>query len=192
MAKETMTEKEKCQMGLLYNPNYDPELQAEMLKAADMCFAYNNTRPSDVEEKERLLTKMLGRRGKNCCIRSPFFCDYGYNIEVGDNFFANYNFVVLDGAKVTIGNNVFIAPNVGLYTAGHPLDHERRNQGIEYARSITIEDDVWIGAGVQVCPGVTIGRGAVVAAGSIVTKDVPPFTMVAGVPAKVIKTISAE
>lgn len=192
MAKETMTEKEKCLMGLLYNPNYDPELQAEMLKAADMCFAYNNTRPSDVEEKERLLTKMLGRRGKNCCIRSPFFCDYGYNIEVGDNFFANYNFVVLDGAKVTIGNNVFIAPNVGLYTAGHPLDHERRNQGIEYARSITIEDDVWVGAGVQVCPGVTIGRGAVVAAGSIVTKDVPPFTMVAGVPAKVIKTISAE
>lgn len=187
-----MTEKEKCQMGLLYNPNYDPELQAEMLKAADMCFAYNNTRPSDVEEKERLLTKMLGRRGKNCCIRSPFFCDYGYNIEVGDNFFANYNFVVLDGAKVTIGNNVFIAPNVGLYTAGHPLDHERRNQGIEYARSITIEDDVWVGAGVQICPGVTIGRGAVVAAGSIVTKDVPPFTMVAGVPAKVIKTISAE
>lgn len=192
MATETMTEKEKCQMGLLYNPNYDPELQAEMLKAADMCFAYNNTRPSDVEEKERLLTKMLGRRGKNCCIRSPFFCDYGYNIEVGDNFFANYNFVVLDGAKVTIGNNVFIAPNVGLYTAGHPLDHERRNQGIEYARSITIEDDVWVGAGVQVCPGVTIGQGAVVAAGSIVTKDVLPFTMVAGVPAKVIKTISAE
>ena len=187
-----MTEKEKCQNGLLYNPNYDPELQAEMLKVADACFAYNNIPPSNTEEKDNQLTKILGKHGKNCCIRSPFFCDYGYNIEVGDNFFANYNFVVLDGAKVTIGNNVFIAPNVGLHTAGHPLDAERRNQGIEYAKPITIEDDVWIGAGVQVCPGVRIGRGAVVAAGSIVTKDVPPLTMVAGVPAKIVKIIFDE
>ena len=187
-----MTEKEKCRNGLHYNPNYDQELQEEMLKAADLCFEYNSIIPSDTNAKDEMLTKILGKRGKNCCIRSPFFCDYGYNIEVGDNFFANYNFIVLDGAKVTIGNNVFIAPNVGLHTAGHPLDHTTRNQGIEYAKPITIEDDVWIGAGVQVCPGVRIGRGAVIAAGSIVTKDIPPFTLVGGVPAKVIKDISEQ
>ena len=187
-----MTEKEKCHNGLPYNPNYDQELQEEMLKAADLCFEYNNIIPSDTKAKDEMLTRILGKRGKNSCIRSPFFCDYGYNIEVGDNFFANYNFVVLDGAKVTIGNNVFIAPNVGLHTAGHPLDSNTRNQGIEYAKPITIEDDVWIGAGVQMCPGVRIGRGAVVAAGSIVTKDVPPFTLVGGVPAKVIKDISEQ
>ena len=184
-----MTEKEKCRNGLLYNPNYDPELQREMLQAADLCFRYNNLPPSAVQEREALLAALLGRKGTNCCIRSPFCCDYGYNIEVGDNFFANYNFVVLDGAKVTIGNNVFIGPCVGLHTAGHPLDSERRNQGIEYARPISIEDDVWIGAGVQVCPGVTIGRGAVVAAGAVVTKDVPARTVVAGVPAKIVKEL---
>lgn len=184
-----MTEKEKCILGLPYNPNCDQELQDEMTAAAEICFRYNNLPPSNVSERDELLTKFLGRRGKNICIRSPFFCDYGYNIEVGDNFFSNYNFVVLDGAKVKIGDNVFIAPNVGLYTAGHPLDHLTRNIGIEYARPIVIEDDVWIGAGVQVCPGVTICRGAVVAAGAVVTRDVPPFTLVGGVPAKLIRTL---
>ena len=177
---------------MLYNPNCDPELQQEMLQAADRCFRYNSTPPSHVQERDEILTALLGRKGANCCIRSPFCCDYGYNIEVGDNFFANYNFVVLDGAKVSIGNNVFIAPNVGLHTAGHPLDSRRRNAGIEYARPITIEDDVWIGAGVQVCPGVTIGRGAVIAAGAVVTNDVPAHTVAAGVPAKVVKQIDEQ
>lgn len=184
-----MTEKEKCARGELYNPNYDPELQAEMNVSADKCFRYNNISPLDTEAKDRMLSEILGHKGANCCIRSPFFCDYGYNIKVGDNFFANYNFTVLDGAPVTIGNNVFIAPNVGLHTAGHPLDAERRNMGLEYARPITIEDDVWIGAGVQICPGVTVGRGAVIAAGSVVTKDVPSKTLVGGVPARKIKDI---
>lgn len=184
-----MTEKEKCLVGMMYNPNYDEELQREMLRAADMCFRYNATLPSDTNGKERILTELLGHHGSNCCIRSPFYCDYGYNIVVGDNFFANYNFTVLDGAKVSIGNNVFIAPNVGLYTAGHPLDADERNQGLEYARPITIEDDVWIGAGVHICPGVTVGRGSVIGAGSIVVKDVPPYTVVAGNPAKCIRKI---
>ncbi|MDE6266842.1 MAG: sugar O-acetyltransferase [Muribaculaceae bacterium] len=184
-----MTEKEKCREGLLYNPNYDEELQKEMILAGDRCYEYNSLRPSQTEERDAFLRGFLGKVGKNCCIRSPFYCDYGYNIEVGDNFFANVNFTVLDGAKVTIGNNVFIAPNVGLYTAGHPLDAERRNEGLEYARPITIGDDVWIGAGVHVCPGVTIGRGAVIGAGAVVVRDVPPMTVVAGNPAREIKTL---
>ena len=185
-----MTEKEKCIAGELYNPNYDEELQQEMLRSADLCNQYNAIPPTHTEQRDEMLNKILGSKGKNCCIRSPFQCDYGYNISVGDNFFANYNFIVLDGGKVTIGNNVFIAPNVGLHTAGHPLDSKRRNEGLEYAGPITIEDDVWIGAGVQVCPGVTIGHGAVVAAGAIVTKDVEPDTVVAGVPARPVKKIS--
>ena len=130
--------------------------------------------------------------GRNACIRSPFYCDYGYNIHIGDNFFANYNFTVLDGAEVRIGNNVFIAPNVGLYTAGHPLEAAPRNAGIEYARPITIGDDVWIGAGVSVCPGVTIGRGAVIAAGAVVARDVPPYTLTGGAPAKIIRMLDAS
>lgn len=184
-----MTEKEKRDSGLIYNPNYDAELLKEMDSAADVCFRYNAIPPSHGEERTALLSGFLGRVGKNVTIRSPFSCDYGYNIEVGDNFFANYNFVVLDGAKVKIGNNVFIAPNVALYTATHPLDKERRNQGLEYALPITIEDDVWIGGGVQVCPGVTIGHGAVIGAGSVVTKDVEPDSVVAGNPARVIRSI---
>lgn len=184
-----MTEKEKCHAGMIYNPNHDDELLGDMQRAADICFRYNAVLPSDTSERDRILAILLGRHGSNCCIRSPFYCDYGYNIAVGDNFFANYNFTVLDGAKVCIGNNVFIAPNVGLYTAGHPLDPDERNKGLEYARPITIGDDVWIGAGVQVCPGVTIGRGAVIAAGSIVVRDVPAFSVVAGNPAKIIKKI---
>lgn len=184
-----MTEKEKCIRGELYNPNHDEELQQEMLRSAELCYRYNAIPPTHTEERDAMLEKILGKKGTNCCIRSPFQCDYGYNISVGDNFFANYNFIVLDGGKVTIGNNVFIAPNVGLHTAGHPLDSKRRNEGLEYAGPITIEDDVWIGAGVQVCPGVTIGHGAVVAAGAVVTKDVAPDTVVAGVPARPVKTI---
>lgn len=187
-----MTEKVKRDNGIIYNPNYDKELLAEMDKAADTCFQYNNLPPSKTEERNQLLSRFLGKVGKNITIRSPFSCDYGYNIEVGDNFFANYNFIVLDGAKVTIGNNVFIAPNVALYTATHPLDKGRRNEGLEFAKPIIIEDDVWIGGGVQVCPGVRIGHGAVIGAGSVVTKDVPPNTVVAGNPAKVIKTIDNQ
>lgn len=183
-----MTEKEKRDHGLIYNPNYDPELLAEMDAAAEVCFKYNSLPPSQAQRRNELLSGFLGKMGQNCTIRSPFACDYGYNIEVGDNFFANYNLVVLDGAKVTIGDNVFIAPNVGLYTATHPLNMERRNQGLEFALPITIGNNVWIGGGVQICPGVTIGEGAVIGAGSVVTRDVPPHTVVAGNPARAIKS----
>ena len=187
-----MTEKEKCRLGLPYAPNHDAELQREMAEAADICFRYNSLLPSQTAERKQILTSLLGHVGRNACIRSPFYCDYGYNIHIGDNFFANYNFTVLDGAEVRIGNNVFIAPNVGLYTAGHPLEAAPRNAGIEYARPITIGDDVWIGAGVSVCPGVTIGRGAVIAAGAVVARDVPPYTLTGGVPARIIRMLDAS
>lgn len=152
-----MNEKEKMLHGENYNAE-DKELKKDRRHARQVCFEYNNTPPADAEKMQKIMSSLLGKHGKNCGIRAPFYCDYGYNIEVGDNFFANFNLTILDGAKVTIGNNVFIAPNVGIYTAGHPLDAERRRSGEEYAKPVSIGNDVWIGAGVSILPGVKIGQ----------------------------------
>lgn len=184
-----MTEKEKCQQGLLYDANYDKELLADREKAKEVLYDYNRLRPSQQSEKTQLLKSFLGKTGEQLIIEPPFACDYGYNIEVGENFYANVNLVILDGAKVSIGDNAFIAPNVGIYTAGHPLDAEERNQGLEYARPITIGHNVWIGAGVSILPGVTIGNNAVIGAGSVVTKDIPDSVLAVGNPCRVVKEI---
>lgn len=184
-----MTEKEKCQQGLLYDANYDKELLADREKAKEVLYDYNRLRPSQQSEKTQLLKSFLGKTGENLIVEPPFACDYGYNIEVGENFYANVNLVILDGAKVCIGDNAFIAPNVGIYTAGHPLDAEERNQGLEYARPVTIGHNVWIGAGVSILPGVTIGNNAVIGAGSVVTKDIPASVLAVGNPCRVVKEI---
>lgn len=141
------------------------------------------------ERAQCILRELLGRTGSELLIEQPFYCDYGYNIEVGENFYMNVNGVILDGARVTFGNNVFVAPNCGFYTAGHPLDIAQRNQGLEYARPIHIGNDVWIGAGVSVLPGVTIGDGAVIGAGSVVNRDIPPHTLAVGNPCRVIREL---
>ena len=120
-----MTEKEKCRLGLLYDANYDPEILADRERAKELLYDYNRLRPSEQIRRTELLKKLLGKTGENLIIEPPFACDYGYNIEVGENFYANVNLVILDGAKVCIGDNAFIAPNVGIYTAGHPLDYEK-------------------------------------------------------------------
>lgn len=184
-----MTEKEKCHLGLLYDANYDKELLADREKVKEQLYDYNRLRPSQQEEKTRLLKSFLGKTGNSLIIEPPFACDYGYNIEVGENFYANVNLVILDGAKVRIGVNAFIAPNVGIYTAGHPLDAEQRNRGLEYARPVTIGDNVWIGAGVNILPGVTIGDNTVIGAGSLVTKDIPSNVLAVGNPCRVVKEI---
>ena len=119
-------------------------------------------------------------------------CDFGYNIEVGENFYANHGCVILDCAKVTFGDNVFIAPNCGFYTAGHPIDSKRRNAGLEYAHPITVGNNVWFGGGVQVMPGVTIGNNVVIGSGSVVTKDIPDNVVAAGNPCKVLRAITEE
>ena len=176
--------------GALYDANYDNELIAERTAAKELCFELNNLRPSMVAERDEIVRRLLGRVGKNCCIESPFHCDYGYNIVAGDNFYMNVGCVILDGARVTFGDNVFVAPHCGFYTAGHPLDHERRNAGLEYALPITIGNNVWIGAQVCVLPGVTIGDDSVIGAGSVVTKDIPAGVLAAGNPCRVIREIS--
>ena len=184
-----MTEKEKMLLGKIYNANYDKELLEERKIAQDLCFEYNNLRPSDSEKRKELIKKIVGKAKENFLIEQPFWCDYGYNIEIGENFYSNHNLIILDGNKVKFGDNVFIAPNCSFYTAGHPLDVERRNQGLEYAKPITIGNNVWIGGNVCVLPGVTIGDNVVIGAGSVVNRDIPSNTVAVGNPCKVIKEI---
>ena len=185
-----MTEKEKMQQQMLYDANYDTELIRERQVAKDLCYQFNQLRPSDETNQQQILSQLLGKKSDNCCILAPFWCDYGYNIEVGKNFFANHNTVILDGAKVTFGDNVFIAPNCGFYTAGHPIDADRRNQGVEYAYPITVGDNVWIGADVHVMPGVKIGSNVVIGGGSVVVKDIPDNVVAVGNPCHPIRPIT--
>ncbi|MBO5699020.1 MAG: sugar O-acetyltransferase [Bacteroidaceae bacterium] len=184
-----MTEKEKCASGMLYDANYDPTLINERNQCAELTFQYNALPPSKQEERSALLKHILGKMGDNVQIIPPFFCDYGYNIEVGNEFFMNMNCVILDGAKVTFGNHVFIGPNSGFYTAGHPLNKDQRNVGLEYAKPITVGNNVWIGAQVCVLPGVTIGDNVVIGAGSVVTKDIPANVLAYGNPCRVVREI---
>lgn len=187
-----MTEKEKAGQGRLYDANYDPKLYEEREYCQNLLFEYNQIPPNRPEKRKQLLQKLLGKTGNNFTFVSPFFCDYGYNIEVGENFFANTNLVILDAAKVHIGNNVFIAPQVGIYTAGHPLDVTQRNAGLEYAYPVTIGDNVWIGGQVSILPGVTIGENTVIGAGSVVTKAIPANVLAAGNPCRIIRNITEE
>ena len=187
-----MTEKEKMRAQMLYDANYDQALLEERDKAKDLCHQYNQLRPSDRASQREVLKKLLGKTGENFILTAPFWCDYGYNITLGENFYANHNLVILDGAKVTFGDNVFIGPDCGFHTAGHPIDFERRNQGLEYAYPITVGDNVWIGAGVQVMPGVSIGSNVVIGGGSVVVKDIPSNCVAVGNPCKVIRAITEE
>lgn len=183
-----LTEKEKMLLGELYDPG-DRSLVEERQRAKDACFRYNQIQPSKMKERKGLLKNFFGKTGKMFLIEQPFYCDYGYNIEIGENFYANVNVVILDCAKVTFGDNVFVAPNCGFYTAGHPLDAETRNKGIEYAKPITVGHNVWIGAGCSILPGVTIGDNTVIGAGSVVTKDIPANVLAVGNPCRVIKQL---
>ena len=186
------TEKMKAKAGLLYDANYDETLLRERTVCADLIHELNLIRPSNQKERDTLLRRILGQTKENFTIISPFFCDYGYNIEIGNNFFMNMNCVILDDALVTFGDNVFVAPNCGFYAGGHPLDAERRNSGLEYAFPIHVGNNVWIGANVCVLPGVTIGDNSVIGAGSIVTKDIPSGVLAYGNPCRVIRTISED
>lgn len=184
-----MSEKEKCINGELYDANNDAELIAERQQCKDTCYKYNQLMPSETIQREEIIKRLFGRTGKHFLIEQPFYCDYGYNIEIGENFYSNVNCVILDGAKVTFGDNVFIAPNCGFYTAGHPFDVSQRNSGLEYARPITIGNNVWIGAQVCVLPGVTIGDDCVIGAGSVVNKDIPSGSLAVGNPCRVIRKL---
>lgn len=176
----------KMQRGEVYDAVYWPYL--ELLKGTRRTIAaYNATDPCDMAELERILRGLLGSCGVNPVINQPFRCDFGFNIHVGDNFMANFNFTVLDEAQVRIGDNVFIGPNTSIYTACHPLDPAERNKGVEWAEPVTIGSNVWIGGSVTILPGVTIGDNTTIGAGSVVTRDIPAGCVAAGNPCRVIR-----
>ena len=183
-----MNEKEKMLSGLLYDANYDKALIDERIKCKSLCYEYNNLSPDKTEKRKELIKQILGST-KNFLIEQPFQCDYGYNISIGENFYANHNLIILDPGKVEFGDNVFIGPNCAFYTPEHPLDAETRNKGLEYAKPIKVGNNVWLGGNVVVLGGVTIGDNSVIGAGSVVTKDIPPNSVAVGNPAKVIKVI---
>ena len=186
-----MSETDKMLAGEWYDANYDTELVESRRKAADDCFEYDHTRPSDTSKREAILKKILHTEqlSEGLEVLSPFLCDYGYNIHLGKHVFVGHDCYFMDGAEITVGDNVFIGPSCGFYTAVHPMDYVDRNKGLEKALPVTIGDNCWLGAGVRILPGVHVGNGCVIAAGSVVTKDIEDNSLAAGVPAVVKKKI---
>ena len=186
-----MTQKERMLAGLPYKAWLDG-LSEERMACRRKLHAFNLLPPDEEEQAQRLLLELLGKTGRDPWINAPFHCDYGWNIEVGDNFFANYNLTILDVGKVTIGSNVQFAPNVSIYTAGHPLHPDSRNSGYEYGLPVTIGYNVWIGGNVVLLPGVTVGSNSVIGAGSVVSRDIPEWVVAVGSPCRVVRRITEE
>ncbi|MDE6606030.1 MAG: sugar O-acetyltransferase [Clostridia bacterium] len=176
----------------LFQGCYNPQFEEEIAKCKDKCFEYNKLNPNDRQSQRKMLEEILGNMGKEVMITPPFWCDYGYNISVGDYFYSNHNMIVTDGARVSFGNNVFVAPNCCFTTAEHAIDPQQRKAGIEIAKPITIGNNVWIGAGSTILAGVTIGDNSVIGAGSVVTKSIPANVIAVGVPCKVKREITEE
>lgn len=186
-----MTERERSYGEMLYQPG-DPELTADRDETVRKLYEYNQMNPLDREGRQAAIGRILGRTGKNCVVEQPLFCTYGYNTTVGDNFFMNVNGRLMDSGKITIGNNVFIAPNVSIITEEHAMDPVIRAEGLEYTHPVTIGDNVWICTGAIILPGVTIGDNSVIGAGSVVTKDIPADSLAVGNPCKVIRKLTPE
>lgn len=168
----------------------DKERHNERLCAYELCYKYNMLCPTHENEQQEILRELLRKLGKKVRIKPPFYCDYGYNIEIGNECDINYNCVMLDDNKITIGNNVRIAPNVSFYTVYHPLDASTRKNGIILSKPIIIEDNVWIGGGATILAGVIIGANSIIGAGSVVTKNIPSNVVVVGNPARILKEIN--
>lgn len=185
-----MDMKARRQIGLPYI--CDRDMLAEQSECRRKIEAFNSCPFDEKERMEELLREIFGSVGSNPWVNAPFRCDYGYNISIGDNFICNYNCVMLDVVPITIGDNVQIAPNVTITTAGHPIHPETRATQYEYGKSVSIGNDVWLGAGVIINPGVSIGDGAVIGSGSVVTRDIPPMVVAVGVPCRVLRSITEK
>ena len=181
------SEKDKMLAGELYDP-LDPELEAGRLKARELCRRLNASREEEKAERRELLDELFGA-ATDAWMQPPFYCDYGSNISLGRKVFFNFNCVVLDVAPVTIGNHVLFGPAVQVYTAMHPMDAAERRAGLESGLPISVGDDVWIGGGAIICPGVNIGARSIIGAGSVVTKDIPDDVFAAGNPCRVIRRL---
>ena len=183
-------QKEKMTAGKVYR--FDDELHEVIFKTRKLTDEFNQTRYDDVDGRERIIRDLFGSVGEKVCVEPPFRCDYGFNIHVGDNFYANYGCVVLDSVKVSVGDHVFLGPNVQIYTPCHPIYAPARNEGYEYAKEVTIGDDVWVGGNVTIVPGAHIGSNVVIGAGSVVTGDIPDGVVAAGNPCRIIRKITEQ
>ncbi len=183
-----MTQKERMLAGKLYR--VDDQLAAEMRQTRELLHQFNQS--LDAAQRQNLLRKLLGGMGENAYIEPPFRCDYGANIYVGKNFYANFECIILDQCPIQIGDNVFFGPRVSLYSAGHPIDAAVRSTGLEFGKPITIGSDVWVGGDTVILGGVTIGSNVVIGAGSVVTKDIPPDCVAVGNPCRVLRKITDE
>lgn len=172
-----------------YNLANDKIMQEKHLHVQRLCHQFNRLDPIKVKKREKLIKEIVGNIGENFIIEQPFHCDYGYFITIGKNFYANYNLTILDTEKVKIGDNVFIGPNCNIYTAGHPIDIQKRNENLESRIPVKIGNNVWLGGNVTILPGITIGDNTTIGAGSVVTKDIPSNVVAAGNPCKVIKEL---
>ncbi|MCU0366628.1 MAG: sugar O-acetyltransferase [Bacteroidales bacterium] len=181
------SEKEKMISGEFYYA-FDEELVRDRIRVRRLLQEYNSTKADETEKRLELLGKILKSEGE-IIIEPPFYCDYGYNIRAGKNFYANFSCTILDVNPVIIGDNVMFGPNVQIYTATHPLDPEERMKGLEHARGIVIGDNVWLAGGVILCPGVKIGDNTTIGAGSVVTRDIPARVLAAGNPCRVIRSL---
>lgn len=186
-----MTEREKMTAGLMYDTQNE-ELVGLHRACVDACVLCDRLLPSQLEERRERLRHILGKTGEHFLVEPGFRCDYGFNITLGENFFANYDLVILDCAPVRFGRNCFIGPQCGFYTAIHPLDAKERASGLEWAEPITVGDDVWFGGHVTVLPGVSIGDGSVIGAGSVVTHDIPAGVVAAGNPCRVLRPVGEK
>lgn len=185
-----MSKRPEVPINCFFQGCYNHAFEAEIEKCKNKCYAYNQLNPNDREAQQKILKELLGKMNENTIITPPFWCDYGYNISVGDYFYSNHNLIITDGAKVTFGDNVFIAPNCCFTTAEHALDPEMRKTGIEIAKPITVGNNVWIGAGSTVLAGAVIGDNTVIGAGSVVKGEIPANVIAVGVPCKVLRPIT--
>lgn len=186
-----MTEREKAMAGYLFRAG-DPVLKAARDRAKELCYDLNGCRPTDEEGRKAILDRLIGSIGGSYTIFSPFHCDYGTYISIGDRFFANYDCKILDGGRVTFGDDVRIGPNCCFVTPNHAPDPQMRKEGWQIFLPITVGDNVWFGAGVTVMPGVTIGRDSIIGGGSVVTRDIPAGVLAAGNPCRVIRPLGPE
>lgn len=185
-----MDEKPIVPTNCFFQGCYNPAYEAEIRKGKEKCFKYNQLSPNDRASQSEILKDLLGKMGKETVITPPFWCDYGYNISVGDYFYSNHGMIITDGAKVTFGDNVFVVPNCCFTTAEHAIDPEMRKSGVEIAKPITIGNNVWIGAGSVILAGVEIGDNTVIGAGSVVTRSIPENVVAVGVPCRVMREIT--
>lgn len=186
-----MTEREKCALGLMYDTGF-PGRDEDNLRCLDLCYAFNHTLPSELAAREAIIRKILHRVGKNVRVEQNIFISFGYNIEAGDNLFINHDCVFLDPGKITLGDNVYIGPQCGFYTAHHNIHPDWRNAGYEYAFPITIGSNVWIGGGSVFMPGVSVGSNVVIGGGSVVCRDIPDNVVAFGNPCRVHRPITED